>query len=176
MSSGTAAQLLANEKWCKKMQDYFVVLDRNKNGSLSQEDWAIMLEDHKKVAMMSADEEAKLRDVHLRLAAKLGATGPGVQVSRDQFLKAAAEFSSKKEENTPLVIEVNQAWFNAVDTNDDGTICLEEYTKILQASNMSAEVAKAVFDAIDTNNNGKIEVDELLAMSKNFWFSVDNVV
>lgn len=172
----TAADFLANEKWTKQMRDYFVVMDKNKNGLWSQEDWTIWIDNLKKTVEMGATEEAKLRAVHGKFGAKLGATGPGVQLTQDQFVKAVAGFSSKKEENIALINEVNQAWFDVVDTNDDGTISLSEYTKILEACNMTADVAKIVFDSIDKNNNGKIEMEELLAVSHKFWFSLEPVL
>ena len=82
-------------------------------------------------------------------------------------------FASKEEENRPFVVELNKAWFEVLDTNDDGTINLEEYTKCIQASNFPPEAAKALFDAIDKNNNGKIETKELISKHVNFWFVID---
>ena len=170
----TAAEFLANEKWVQKMRQHFTVLDRNKNGFLSQEDWTSWVDNLSKIIKMGAKEEARLREVHVKFAAKLGATGPGVQVSVDQFVAAVADFSSKREENSAFLTEVNQAWFDVVDTNDDGTISLAEYTKILQACNMSAEVAEMIFKAVDKNNNGKAEFKELAAMGEKFWFSLEH--
>ena len=121
-------------------------------------------------------KEAKLREVHTKFGAKLGVTGPGTALTVDEFMKSAADFSSKKEENSDFLTEVNQAWLDVVDTNKDGTISLSEYTKILEARNVTADVAKMVFDSIDANNNGKIELEELLGVSRKFWFSPEPVI
>ena len=63
--------------------EHFTVLDRNKNGFLSQEDWTLWVDNLKKIIMMKPDEEKKLRDIHVKFASLLGATGPGVQVKQD---------------------------------------------------------------------------------------------
>ena len=172
----TAADFLANETWARQMRDYFIVLDKNKNGLLSQEDWTIWIDNLKKAVEMDPKKEAKLREVHTKFGAKLGVTGPGTALTVDEFMKSAADFSSKKEENSDFLTEVNQAWLDVVDTNKDGTISLSEYTKILEARNVTADVAKMVFDSIDANNNGKIELEELLGISRKFWFSPEPVI
>lgn len=64
--------------------------------------------------------------------------------------------------------------FNVLDTNKDGTLSLEEYTKLLQSCNITdPEIAKAVFNGVDINNDGKIEIMELYEVSDKFWFTLD---
>ena len=171
----TAEEYLANPIWVKKMRDHFNFMDKNKNGFLTQEELTSRADKLKKITGVKDEEEAKLREALVKLAVKLGATGPEVQIDQDGYVKAAAEFASKKEESTAILNEVNEAFFNCVDTNDDGTISVEEYGKVLQASNMKPEGAKVIFDLIDKNHNGKIEMKELVAISNAFYFSFDPV-
>lgn len=168
----TPQEYLASPKWVEKMKQSFTILDRNKNGYLSQEDWTVLVDTLKKLVKMGPGEEEKLREVYVKYAAALGAK-PGVRLDVDDYLQSVAKFASNQEESRKLLAEVNKASFAVIDTNDDGTISLVEYTKICEASNMTADIAKATFDAIDKNHNGKVELKELAALDDKFWFSLD---
>ena len=154
------------------MKANFTVLDRNKNGFLALEDWMAWVDTLNKVLKPDPQDLEKLRDGYVKLASALGAK-PGVQLTQDQYLKGAAEFASNQEESRKLLAETEKATLVIMDTNKDGTISLEEYTKICEASKMGAEVAKFTFDAIDKNHNGKVELKELSAMGDRFWFARD---
>lgn len=171
----TEQDYLGSEEWVKKMREQFKVLDRNKNGFLSQDDWAMWADKVTKVLKMDEEKEKKLREVHIKFASLLGAK-PGVQVSEDEYLKAVAKFAANQGESKAFLAEVNQAMFDAFDTNQDGTIGLEEYTKLMECYNRGPEVAKAVFDSIDANHNGRIEVKELVAAAEKFWFAYESPI
>lgn len=168
----TPQEYLASPKWVEKMKQSFTILDRNKNGYLSQEDWTVLVDTLKKLVKMGPGEEEKLREAYVKYASALGAK-PGVRLDVDDYLQSVAKFASNQEESRKLLAEVNKASFAVIDTNDDGTISLVEYTKICEASNMTADIAKATFDAIDKNHNGKVELKELAALDDKFWFSLD---
>lgn len=151
------------------MKEHFVILDRNKNGYLSQGDWTLWVDNLKKVIKMTPEEEATLRDCHVRLAAKLGATDPGVQVSEEEYLKNAAAFAASND--TAFLAEINKAWYHVLDINDDGAISLDEYIKVMEACNMNAETAKTIFQFADKNNDGRIQIREMEALGEKFWNS-----
>ena len=169
----TAEEFLASTKWVQKVVQHFHILDANKNGFLTQGDCTVMVTNIKKYIELSAENEAKLLRLLVEQCARLGVPDPDTRLSQEEYVKAAANFASKEEENRPFVVEINQAWFDVLDTNEDGTISLEEYTKCIQASNFPPEAAKALFDSIDKNHNGKIEVKELISQHVNFWFGIE---
>ena len=171
--SVTAEQYLASPKWVQKMKLNFTVLDRNKNGYLSQEDYMAWVETLKKVLNPNPQDVENLRAGYVKLASALGAK-PGVQLTEEQFLKGSAEFAGNREESRKLLDEIGKATYAVMDTNKDGKLSLEEYTKVCEASNMKAEFAKFMFDKIDKNHDGKVEVKELIAMGDKFWFDLDN--
>lgn len=171
----TPEQYLASPKWVDKMTKNFTVLDRNKNGYLSQEDYLAWVDTLNEVLKPDPKDLEQLRDGYVKLAAALGAK-PGVQLTKDQYLRGAAEFAANQEESRKLLAEMEKANFAVMDTNKDGTISLEEYTKICEASKMGAEVAKFTFDAIDKNHDGKVQLKELYAMGDRFWFDRDENV
>ena len=106
----------------------------------------------------------------MKLAAALGA-GPGAQLTQEQYLKAMAEFVANcNEERRKFIRLVGSQAYAVMDTNKDGKISLEEYTKVCVANKQTAEVAEFVFKAIDKNHNGTVELKELIASYERFLF------
>lgn len=171
----TEQKYLENENWIKKMKQQFDGFDKNKNGFLSQDDWIAWVNNLKTVLKVSDEKVKEIRELHLRYASLLGAVRPGVQVTQDEFIKAAAKFAANEKESKALLAEMNRAMFDVLDTNKDGTVSLTEYSKLLESQGMDPGVAKTVFDSVDANHNGKIEVKELFALSEKFWFTCDPI-
>lgn len=75
-------------------------------------------------------------------------------------MKAAAEFAANENESRACLNEAIDAIFDVLDTDKDGLIDLEEYTKLLQSCNVTGpKIAQAAFDSLDANHDGKIEKD-----------------
>ena len=166
----TTDDYLKSPKWVEKLKQNFTILDRNKNGYLSQEDYMAWVETLKKVLNPDPQNVERLREGYVKLAAALGA-GPGAQLTQEQYLKATAEFVANcNEERRKLLDDLWEATYVVMDTNKDGKISLEEYTKVCVANNQTAEVAEFVFKAIDKNHNGTVELKELIASHERFLF------
>ena len=172
----TEQEFLKNKEWMKKIKEHFTYLDTNKNGFLSQEDWILMVDNLKAILGMEEEKFKTVKEVHIKLASRLGAT-PGVQLTPEEFIKTAAKFAANEYESRACLKEVTDALFDVLDTNRNGTISLTEYTKLLQSCNIAdPEIAKAVFDSMDPNHDGKIQITELYDLSDKFWFTLDPLI
>ena len=134
----TEQEFLRNKEWVQKMKEHFTTLDRNKNGFLSQEDWILWVNNLKVILGMTEEKLKTVREVYIKLASLLGAK-PGVRLTEEEFMKTAAKFAANEKESRACLKEVNEAMFDVLDTNKDGTISLEEYTKLLESYNMDPE-------------------------------------
>ena len=169
-------EFLGNKEWVKKIKEHFTYLDTNKNGFLSQEDWILMVDNLKGILGMAEEKLKTVREVHIKLASRLGAK-PGVQLTEEEFVKTAAKFAVNEDESRACLKEVTDALFDVLDTNRDGTLSLVEYTKLLQSCNITdPEIAKAIFDSIDANHDGMIQIKELYDLSDKFWFTLDPLI
>ena len=172
----TEQEFLGNKEWVKKIKEHFIYLDINKNGFLSQEDWILMVDNLKVILGMAEEKLKTVREVHIKLASLLGAK-PGVQLTEEEFVKTAAKFAANEKESRASLKEVTNALFDVLDTNKDGILSLDEYTKLLQSCNITdPEIAKAVFNSIDANHDEKIEIKELYELSDKFWFTLDPII
>jgi len=156
------------------MRDYFdSTVDADKDGFVTVKDWTACVEKIKKITTLSEAQEARLLAVYTDFGAKLGASG-GATLNQDQFLEAFADLCSREDEAKAFIVESTRIWFDIVDTNDNGRIELEEYTKILVAGNMTVEAAKVVFNLVDQDKDGWISMEELCAKSEHFWFTLED--
>ena len=172
----TEQEFLGNKEWVKKIKEHFTYLDTNKNGFLSVEDWILMVDTLTAILGMAEEKVTPVREVHIKLAARLGAKS-GVQLTKEEFVKSAARFAENEDESRACLKEVTDALFDVLDTNRDGTLSLVEYTKLLQSCNIEdPEIAKAVFDSVDANHDGKIQIEELYEVSDKFWFTLDPLI
>ena len=172
----TEQEFLGNKEWVKKIKEHFTYLDTNKNGFLSVEDWILMVDNLKAILGVAEEKVTTVREVHIKLAARLGAKS-GVQLTEEEFVKSAARFAENEDESRACLKEVTDALFDVLDTNRDGTLSLVEYTKLLQSCNIEdPEIAKAVFDSVDANHDGKIQIEELYEVSDKFWFTLDPLI
>ena len=87
----TADDYLKSPKWVEKFKRHFTMIDRNKNGYLSMEDYMAWPDTLKKVLSPDPQDVERLRQEYVKLATALGAK-PGAQLTQEQFLKATAEF------------------------------------------------------------------------------------
>ena len=106
-------------------------------------------------------------------------SNPGVFLTKDQFIDnmselSAAENARLEKGEEPLFFKWLDAVFDAVDTNRDGYLQLDEYEKMMKAGNFDTGTAKIVFDMIDTNHDSKLSRQELKDHNIRFWFTPDD--
>ena len=174
---------LKNDKWVGRVKGVFVILDKNKKGYLSQEDFTIMADRLAEAVPDRPEEVAKLRKVIIQdYCTALGIT-EGVKVNNDdKFMQQVAVFVAKemnahmKGEET-VIAKIDNAMLDVLDQNHDGTVSFDEYKAVTAAAGFdSEETARASFDMLDKNKNGKIERKECIEANFKFWCNLEDTV
>jgi Ca2+-binding EF-hand superfamily protein len=162
--------------WVKRMEEFFVQSDLNKDGYLLIEDFEMWSDNIEREVKPEASLLKKLHEATPEYWEAACGLKPGVQLTKDQFIENMSKFSAAEKARfddgkTPLVYPYLDASFDAVDINRDGYLQLDEYKKFMKASNFDAGTAKNVFDIIDTNHDGKLSREELKSYYVKFWFT-----
>lgn len=168
----------SNAKWVKHIEDVFVIVDFNKKGFMSLEDWELWVDNIQRDLNPDPALVKNLREVMREYCQGIGLK-PGVQLTPKQFVQKFAVFAAVEKAKydmgeEPFLFKLNHAWYNVVDTNHDGTITLDEYTKVTKACNFGDDAASVAFETIDKNHNGKLERKELNEHEFKFWFTVED--
>jgi len=174
----TAQDFLQNPTWVHRMEEMFVVLDTNKNGRLSVEDWQLWADNIEKEVKPAAPLMAALRARTEEYCAAMGIVR-GKQATKAEFLKgiaamAVAERAKKEKGEETVLHKLNNAFYDIVDTNHDGCVTLDEWKIILRACNFDVSTADETFKIIDKNKNVKIERKELSDTEFKFWYTLDD--
>ena len=177
MATKTVDDYMNNEKWVTRMKASFDVVDINKNGAVDADDWKRWVDNIKTAVNPDAALLEKLNKAMIDYTTAMGVTA-STKLNKDQYVKAMAELAvaenaRRAKGETTLRDAVNNAWYDVVDKNHDGSVTKDEFCTIMQACNVKPEVAEQRFNAIDTNKNGKIDRKELSEFQYKVWFGLD---
>ena len=167
-----------NTDWVYRMNEVFKVVDISKKGYITVEDWELWIDNIERDISPDPTLVAKLRK---SLREFCGAEGigltPGKKATLEEFLndlmpKFSAAQGDMKLRGESLLYQLNQDWFNIVDTANDGIwVTLDGYKKVMKACNFDDSAAEATFQLLDKENVGKVERSKLIEMEFNFWFT-----
>ena len=174
----TIQDYLKNDKWVKRMGEFFTQVDLDKSGYVSREDHLQYITNLAKAVPDNPDAIAKLRQVSLDFNDELGLT-EGLKADKQKYLELAAamavnEMAKVKRGEITLLENQNDALFDVVDRNRNGRLTFEEYKVAVSALNFDEIAAKATFDMLDRNKDGTIERKEFIAANINFWYACDD--
>ena len=100
-----------------------------------------------------------------------------MKIPLEEAAKKASEslLSMSPAERKALVNDSHSMLFDAIDTNKDGHISVQEfkvYFSVIASAISEAEVVHS-FNAIDTNKNGEISCEEFLTAAEDFLMGVE---
>ena len=166
-------------KWMKRIEEFFHQSDLNKDSFLSIEDFEIWIENIEKETKANPALIEKARIAMREYWESVGLK-PGVRLTKEQFVDTMAEVALRERakfeagDKESLFVRYLEATFDVVDTNRNGFLELNEYEKMMKASNFDAGTAKMAFDVIDTNHDEKLSRQELLDYNAKFWYYPDD--
>lgn len=168
-------------QWVKRMEQFFIQSDLDKNNRLSIEDFELWDANLRK-EIVKADPALleKLHEATRVYWEEACGLKPGVQLTKDQFVDRMSEVAAAERDRydgqkvSPRFFQVADALYDVADTNRDGFLTVDEYEKVLKATHFDAGTAKIIFDVIDENHDGKISRQELKNYNFNFWFVPDS--
>ena len=174
----TAQDYLNNAKWVRRISQMFEDTDIDKKGYVSTTD-VMKFVDNLAKETDRPDLIAKLRGVTLEWAAAIGIK-EGVKSNKQEYLKlmaamAVSENAKVKRGEKSLIYKLDNALFDVVDVNHDGSITLNDFKLVMKAFNFDEATSEAGFTALDRNKDGKIDRSEFIETEFKFWFSLDDL-
>ena len=164
--------------WVHRMNEVFTLVDADRNECISLKEWELWVDNIQQEVNRGADDElvVELRTSLREFCGAIGLTQDKT-VTREEFIDMMARFASaegdKMQTEEWLLYRLNCAWFNIVDTTDDGMVTLDGYKKIMKACNFGESAAEATFKLLcNETNPGKIERLKLIDMEFKFWFTL----
>ena len=167
-----------NAKWVSRMEETFTFLDFTKSGHISSASWEHWVDNLEKEVNPGPSLIQNLRDRTREYCDAMGLTS-GVSYDQDEFVAKMAELAAVEKARYDkgekiLLMEYDDAWYDAVDSNHDGTISLEEYLKVMKACNIDKQTATREFAVLDTNEDGRIQREELNKQEIKYWYSLED--
>ena len=162
-----------------RTETVFNVLDSDKDGVVTIIDLVL---DTKKYTHLNSDPNIieRCRLAMCEFAAELGIK-PGVSVNKEEYVHNCATLAPKEVAKVrsgegSVKHKLNNAVFDVIDTNHDGTVSKEEYRAFANATGVwDPNYVDVVFDLIDTNKNGKLERKEFSDYEYKLFFTLEDV-
>ena len=167
-----ASAFLSSSQWVKRMEEFFDQSDYDESGDLSIEDFYVWIQNIKEEVNPDTILLEKLRKAATDYWETAGMK-PGLRFNKKDFVEMMANYMASSEVKKFFIEYINAA-FDAVDTNHDGYLSLDEYKKFLKASNFDDNAADIAFQIVDKNNDGRILRKELIDFNYDFWFIPDD--
>ncbi len=159
----------------RKLRTHYASLDINNDGCISREDYELMAKRMNECSKATGDQAESCYKAFIHVADTLG-FAPGVKISREEAVKAANEMLLTKpwEEQKVMCYNAHNHIFDAIDSNQDGHISMEEYKVYLQviAPTLSEDDKVKSFNSIDANKDGEISRAEFLEASFEYLHGV----
>jgi Ca2+-binding EF-hand superfamily protein len=102
-----------------------------------------------------------------------GAADDRQRVDQPRFIAAMRSHISEPETLERVVLPIIDALMSALDTDDNGTLTLEEYVRMYDALGIDPATSGAAFQRLDRNGSGTITYDEFRIAVEEFYVSTD---
>nr|WNS50099.1 obelin-like protein [Halisarca dujardinii] len=171
-----ADDFLKNEDWVQRMNEKFMWLDTNKNGSLEVDDWKDWVQSIERATNASEDLISKVQRAVDEFCIAIGVT-PGKSLSKEQFIRefatfAAAERAIKERGGQPILYKLYGAIYDVIDMNKDGYVTLSEYKAVMKACNYDMNEIFKTFCQMDSDISGKIDRQEMAEYQYRTWIDL----
>ncbi|EEB20251.1 Sarcoplasmic calcium-binding protein, putative [Pediculus humanus corporis] len=163
-----------SEFWKTKMRTLHRILDVNKDGVVSFDDFKLLTERFTDLGHLTPEHHDEFQE-KIREAWELqrGTVDPYNVVTTEQFLEDMHHILNDKDLRKKIHSFL-PFFFKAVDQDHDGEITIDEYKIFFQCLGLSEADAICSFRSIDVNNDGKLSVKEFVDLGREYLLSEDS--
>lgn len=160
----------------RKLNRRFELMDVNHDGQLERGDYEALA--RRMIQGLGASpDSAKARavlDTYTRFwdeyISRMDADGDG-KVTKQEYIEAI----DRQTLDESTFDRAFQPHFEAVahlcDTDDDGVVDRDEFTRMMRVHGVNAQDASQSFEQIDRDHDGTLTVDELVSAARNYYLS-----
>lgn len=160
----------------RKIDRMFAALDLDRDGFIERSDYTRRVQRVAAAKRWSPDSPEYERNLRAALEhwdglceiADVDADG---QVSRDEFLRYADIFLDDRDAIRSFARGDAQLLFDAMDTDGDGSVGLQEYREYLQVCGIDTAASAGFFDYADLDRDGRITRSEMAHAVEEFLLS-----
>lgn len=175
----TAQDYLSNDKWVRRIEDYFDEIDQNKNGFVTREETFTSIVT--RLEEVVGDRPQALLKARETMEEYMDAMGlvKGLKADKTKYKELEAAFAvaeAKRFANGELTYteKIDYAIFDAIDKNENGYLSFEEYKVLIEFASMGGEeTARAAFDLLDKDKSGRLDKKEFAIADVKFWYKLD---
>ncbi|CAH0402617.1 unnamed protein product [Chilo suppressalis] len=162
-----------SEFWRRKMRTVHNILDVDKDGLISFNDFVLFGERFKALGHLDDNQAKEFSDIiKLTWEEQWGAIDPYNFVTVEQYLEDMHHVLNDK-----TLKKKAHRWlpylFKAVDKDKSGFISVKEFKLFYQCLGLDNEHAAVAFAVIDINGDGKLSMKEFVKLGKDFFFTED---
>ncbi|KAM3959518.1 sarcoplasmic calcium-binding protein [Aphomia sociella] len=162
-----------SEFWRRKMRTVHNILDIDKDGLISFNDFVLFGERFKSLGHLDEQQAREFSGIiKLTWEEQWGAVDPYNFVTVEQYLEDMHHVLNDK-----TLKKKAHRWlpylFKAVDKDKSGFISVKEFKLFFECLGLSNEHAAVAFAVIDTNGDGKVSQKEFVKLGKEFFFTED---
>ncbi|MGH3737080.1 MAG: EF-hand domain-containing protein [Micromonosporaceae bacterium] len=160
----------------RKLKRRFELMDANHDGVLERGDYEALAQ-HLIQGLGTPPDTPKARAVvetYTRFwdnyISRMDADGDG-KVTKQEYIEAIDRQTLDPDAFDRAFQPHFQAVARLCDTDDDGNVDRDEFTRMMRVHGVSDQDASVSFDQIDQDHDGKLSVDELVNAARNYYIS-----
>ncbi|XP_053617420.1 sarcoplasmic calcium-binding protein [Plodia interpunctella] len=159
--------------WRRKMRTVHNILDVDKDGLISFNDFVLFSERFKALGHLGESQAKEFTEIiKMTWEEQWGAIDPYNYVTVEQYLEDMHHVLNDK-----TLKKKAHRWlpylFKAVDKDKSGFITIKEFKLFFQCLGLDNEHAAVAFAVIDQNGDGKLSMNEFVKLGKDFFFTED---
>ncbi|XP_044739315.1 sarcoplasmic calcium-binding protein [Chrysoperla carnea] len=159
--------------WRRKMRTIHRILDVNKDGVISYDDFKLMADRFVELGHLSPECEVEFyKTIQALWEEQWGEINPYNLVTVEQYLEDMYHVVNDEDRRNRVHLFLPYL-FKAVDKDQSGKISVEEFKLFFQCLGLSPESAVATFSIIDKNTDGFLSLDEFVLLGREFLISED---
>lgn len=156
------------QHWKRKMTTAFKRYDVDGDQLLTKDDFSLIADNIIKAGQFTGTRADEIKNNYMELWNNfLKPLAGGDKSTCEEFMEDVKSHS-KSEIRSEAAKQFN-LFFDAVDTNKDGMIQLQEFITFFNAIRVGEEFAKEAFRALDTNHDGVLSREEFVNAAEDFY-------